>query len=68
MNVQICPYPELSRKAFRVLCREIGVVDTLHFLGQHWSGAGDYTRERKQLFDSLTLDEYRNALHDPETR
>ena len=65
MNVRMEPYPELNRKAFRVLCREIGVVDTLRFLGQLWAGPGDYTEARRKLFGGLTLDEYRRAVGRP---
>jgi len=62
MSVQLRSFPELNRMALRVLCRELGIVDTLHYLGQIRSGAGDYTRERKHLFEGLTLDQYREAV------
>lgn len=62
MNVELKPFPELNRSAFRILAREMGVADTLRFFGQFWTGSGDYTQERKALFDGLTLEEYRQAL------
>jgi hypothetical protein len=62
MKVEMISPPELHLRAFRVLCREMGVIDTLRFLGQVWPGWGDYTRERRQIFGDLTLDEYRKAI------
>jgi hypothetical protein len=54
--------PELNRRAFAVLVRELGVPDTLRFFSQLGVGAGNYTEERRELFADLTLDEYRNAI------
>lgn len=62
MNVQLHSFPELNRRAFQILCRELGIVDTLHYMGQLRSGSGNYTQERRQLFSNLTLDEYRTAV------
>ena len=51
------PLFEITRQAVRVLCQEIGVVDTVRFLRQFTTGYGDYTAEREQLLGDLTLDE-----------
>jgi len=56
------PLPELNRRAFRILAREMGVPDTLRFFGQFWTGSGDYTQERKLIFEGLTLEEYRQGV------
>jgi hypothetical protein len=40
-----------------LLCREIGVADTLRFLSQFSVGTGNYTEERDALVGHLTLDE-----------
>ena len=56
--------PELHRKAFAILSRELGVPETLRFFGQMGLGTGDYTKERRELFDGLTLDGYRRAIQE----
>jgi hypothetical protein len=54
--------PELNRKAFDILQRELGLPDTLRFFSQLGVGAGNYTEERRALFAGLTLEEYRRAV------
>ena len=43
------PLQEITAAALRLLCREIGVVNTVRFLNQFSMGYGDYTAEREQL-------------------
>jgi hypothetical protein len=50
MSVTIQPLYEITHRAERVLIQELGVADTLRFLGQFRSGNGDYTAERERLF------------------
>lgn len=57
MAVQAKPLAEITRQALRVLCREIGVVNTARFMSQFTAGYGDYTEERTELFADMTLDE-----------
>jgi hypothetical protein len=57
MNARIRPLAEISREAREILVREMGVVDTLRFLSQFRTGGGDYTKERGQWLDDLSLDE-----------
>jgi hypothetical protein len=57
MNAAIRPLAEVSQRAREILIREMGVVDTLRFLSQFRTGAGDYTKERGQWLDDLSLDE-----------
>jgi hypothetical protein len=40
-----------------VLFREIGLVDTMRFVGQFTVGYGDYTAERDELFGNMTLED-----------
>jgi hypothetical protein len=54
--------PELNRQVFGILCRELGISETLRFFAQLGFGAGNYTEERRHLFADLTLDEYQQAL------
>jgi hypothetical protein len=54
--------PELNRKAFDILQRELGLPETLRFFSQLGLGAGNYTEERRSLFAGLTLEEYRRSV------
>ena len=54
---QTKPLAEVTQTAIRVLCREIGLVDTIRFVGQFTVGYGDYTAERDELFRDMTLDD-----------
>lgn len=55
MNPSIAPLAEISRKATEILIREMGVVDAHRFLSQFRGGSGDYTAERGQWLDELSL-------------
>ena len=48
---------ELNRKAFKALIDALGYVEAIRFIKQFDNGSGDYTRERRQWLDSLSLDE-----------
>lgn len=62
MTVKMMSVPELNRKAFAILSRELGVPDTLRFFGQLGLGVGNYTEERRELFNGLSLEEYRQGV------
>ena len=55
MSATIRPLAEVNQKATEILVREIGVVDTQRFLSQFRVGSGDYTAERRQWLDDLSL-------------
>ena len=57
MTVPTKPLAEISQEAFRVLTREIGLANTLRFINQFSSGAGNYTEERRERFAGMTLDD-----------
>jgi hypothetical protein len=57
MVVQTRPLAEVTETAIRVLCREIGLADTMRFVGQFTLGYGDYTAERDDLFRDMTLED-----------
>jgi hypothetical protein len=57
MNAPIRPLAELNQKATEILIREMGVVDAHRFLGQFRLGSGDYTSERGQWLDELSLEQ-----------
>lgn len=49
---------ELRRKGFQALVDALGVVDAIRFLQQYDPGHGDYTKERHQWLDSLTMNDF----------
>lgn len=57
MIADTLPLAEITKEALRVLYKEIGIVNTIRFVNQFTSGYGDYTQERKHLFDGMTLDD-----------
>ena len=57
MVVEVKPLAEITQDALRVLCKEIGIVNTVRFLNQFTVGYGNYTEEREQLFMDMTLDD-----------
>ena len=57
MSVQFRPLSEVTHDAIRLLTRELGAVETARFLSQFGAGQGDYTKERKALFEGVTLEE-----------
>jgi hypothetical protein len=62
MTITLTPLPELNRKAFDILVRELGAPDALRFFGQIGLGSGNYTEERRGMFDDLTMEEYRKRV------
>lgn len=48
---------ELNRKGFQALIKTLGYADTIRFIRQFDQGSGDYTKERQEWLDQLTMDE-----------
>ncbi|MBD2665696.1 hypothetical protein B6N60_04502 [Richelia sinica FACHB-800] len=48
---------ELYRKGFQALVDALGYVDAIRFIRQFDNGNGDYTEERHQWLDEVTMDE-----------
>ena len=46
-----------SRTSFQALVDALGYVDAVRFIKQFDQGHGDYTKDRSQWLDHLTLDE-----------
>lgn len=57
MTQQVKPLTEITHEAIQVLCKEIGIVNTIRFINQFTTGSGNYTAEREQLFGDLSLGE-----------
>ncbi len=49
MTLKLTSLPELNRRAYAILSRELGVLDTVRFFGQLGLGTGNYTEERAHL-------------------
>jgi hypothetical protein len=57
MTVATMPLTELTTSTIKLLCREIGIVNTARFINQFTIGYGNYTEEREQLIGDMTVDE-----------
>ena len=57
MTVMTKPLAEVTQEAIGILCREMGIVNTIRFVNQFIIGYGDYTEEREALFEDMSLDE-----------
>ncbi len=57
MTVMTKPLAEITQEAIGILCREMGIVNTLRFVNQFIVGYGNYTEERETLFGEMSLDE-----------
>ena len=62
MAIEVKPLAEITQTAIRVLCKEIGLVDTVRFINQFTAGYGNYTAERDGLFADMTLDDMVSAI------
>jgi hypothetical protein len=57
MRAGIRPLAEVTAQGTEILIREMGVVDALRFLNQFPPGSGDYTKERGQWLNRLSLEQ-----------
>ena len=57
MTFRIQPIYQINQRAKEALIRELGVVDANRFLGQFRVGDGNYTVDRKSLFQDKTVRE-----------
>ncbi|MEW6127650.1 MAG: hypothetical protein AB1757_11490 [Acidobacteriota bacterium] len=57
MTTEVKPLAEITHEAINVLCKNIGVANTLRFINQFTQGYGNYTDERQTLFESLSVEE-----------
>lgn len=53
---------ELRRKGIAALCKELGYVGIVRFLQQFDSGSGNYTEERHQWLDHLTIEDIKQQI------
>ncbi len=50
---------ELRKRGFKALVNALGCVDAVRFIQQYTPGDGDYTKERDQWLDQLSVDDFR---------
>jgi len=51
---------EIKSKAIRILCKELGKIDTIKFIAQTAAEKTDYLRFQKELFEGLDVEEIFN--------
>lgn len=62
MSAHIPTISALNERATYTLIREIGVVDTIRYLNQFRSGSGDYTAERRRVFEGMSVKDIINEI------
>lgn len=55
MSAHLDPIAQVTQRATDALVRELGVIDTIRFLGQFRVGSGDYTIQRQALFEGMSV-------------
>ena len=56
------PLLQLNRRVIEILLRELGEAETMRFLSQMNRGSGNYTEERRELFEKLSLEKIREGI------
>lgn len=54
---KIITLAELNQQAFKTLMDSLGYVNTVRFFKQFDLGSGDYSNDRRQWLDNLTIDD-----------
>ncbi len=58
------PLKEINHQAIRILCRELGIANTIRFIHQYSNGAGNYTEEREAYFENKSLEDIFEEIED----
>ena len=64
MIIKQKPLSEVVSNAIRILTSHIGAADTARFINCFSVGFGDYTEERKQIFDKYSVDDIVEGVKD----
>ena len=59
---------ELRTKGYQLLVSHLGQADAIRFLQQMGGGQGNYTRERSEVLDSVTREEFAQDLENMRRR
>ncbi len=65
-DVKLMTLPEIRRAGLEALVERLGPAGTLRFLQMFDPGQGDYTAERHEWLDKLTLNEVLAAVQEIE--
>ncbi|XZE20378.1 hypothetical protein SH449x_000246 [Pirellulaceae bacterium SH449] len=55
VNLELMTTAEITTEAIKLLCREIGPVNTARFINQFSSGTGDYTQDRSRFLGDRSV-------------
>ena len=61
-EIRLPSLPELRRRGFEVLVRELGAANALRFLHLYGAGQGDYTRDRDRWLSDLTIEQTKEEI------
>ncbi len=68
INVEPMNLTQIRQLGLKILSRELGPVGMVRFLQQFEMGQGNYTEERHQWLDELTVDEIANQIQKKRTK
>ncbi|MCI5193201.1 MAG: hypothetical protein D3915_08720 [Candidatus Electrothrix sp. AU1_5] len=68
MSVTATTLNDINIKAIALLSSKLGTADTIRFLNQFTTGFGDYTEERKKVFDKMSLDDIVSGIKERRKR
>ncbi len=57
MTIEAKPLVEITHEAVSLLCKHIGIENTIRFINQFTTGYGNYTEERRERFSGLQLED-----------
>lgn len=66
MNAEIKSMRLVNESATHLLIQQMGIVDTTRFFNQFSTGQGNYTEERREMVEALTLDDIFSAIEKSE--
>lgn len=61
-ETRLLSLPELRRRGFAALVRELGAANALRFLHLYGAGQGDYTRDRDRWLQGLTIEQIEEEI------
>ena len=67
-GVRLMGLPELRRRGFEALVRELGTANAIRFLHLHRTGSGDYTRDRERWLEGLTIEKVEEEIRQMKLR
>ena len=67
-ELRLMGLPELRRRGFAALVRELGVANAIRFLHLHGTGAGDYTKDREKWLGELTIEQVEKEIQEMKSR